>query len=47
METLQEECTKTEQKIAGKLKDERKHTEKDLVDFEKELKRFYIGDLKK
>ena len=47
METLQEECTKTEQKISGKLKDERKHTEKDLVDFEKELKRFYIGDLKK
>lgn len=47
MGRLQEECFETENKISAKLKEERKNTEKELDDFEKELKRYYINDLKK
>lgn len=47
MAVLQNDCSSTEAKIAPKLKEERKRTEKKLIDFEKDLKRFYIADLKK
>ena len=45
MGQLKEDCLETESAIANKLKEEKANTEKELADFEKELKRFYIVDL--